>query len=74
MFIRVFNHIALHFHVLHDEIGTVKIVGHNASDECSCKHYCIWLFFIEKLSDGQLISQIQFLVTPSDEVRIAALL
>ena len=74
MLISIFYYVALHFHVLHDEIGTVKKVGHNASDECSSKHYSIWLLFIEKLSDGQLICQIQFLVTPPDEVRIAALL
>ena len=33
MEIGILDHIALHFHILHDEIGAINAVGHDASDE-----------------------------------------
>src|SRR3712207_7083393 len=37
--IALLDDIALYLHVLHDEIGTVERIGHDASDKCRCEHH-----------------------------------
>ena len=49
------DNIALHFHVLHDEIGAINAVGHDASDECSGQNYGIRSGDIEELFHGILV-------------------
>ena len=68
------NDIALHFHVLHDEVGTIEPVCHNASHESCRQNDGIGLFLIEELPHGIGICQIQFRMGLAHEIVISPLL
>ena len=65
--------IALNLHVHHDEICAIERVGHDTTDECGSKDHCIGAFFVEESLDGNLVGEIQFLMTASDQIGITAL-
>ena len=44
--------IALDLHVHHDEVGTIKRVGHDATHKGRRQYNCVRLLLIEKLLDG----------------------
>ena len=67
------NHVALHHHVLHDEVSTIQAVGHDSTHKGSCQHHRIRLLLIKELAYGHLVCQIQFLVTSAHQVCITSL-
>lgn len=55
MFVGIFYYIALHLHVLHDEVGTIEGVCHDATNKGCCKNYGFGTFFIEEACYGLLV-------------------
>ena len=74
MRIGIADHIALHLHVLHDEVGTIERVGHDTSHEGCCQDHCIGLLLIEELLYGILVCQVEFLVRTAYKIVITSLL
>ena len=58
MKIALLNNIALHLHILHDEVCTIEIVCHNTSNESSSKDNGIRFLFIKETLHSLLICQI----------------
>ena len=74
MCIGVANYVALYLHVLHDEVSSVKRVGHYSAHKSCGKHHSIRFLGIEERCDSILIRKIQFLVTAPHEIGVAAAL
>ena len=55
MKVALLDNITLHFHVLHDKVGSIQRISHNSTYESSSQYYSIWLFCIKKLFNRKLI-------------------
>ena len=74
MAVGVAYHIALHLHVLHNEVGPVERIGHDSAHKRSRKHHSVRTFLIEELLDGILVREVEFLMRAPHEISISALL
>ena len=72
--VRLLDDVALHLHVLHDEVSTIERVGHDATHEGSGEHHCIGLFLIEELLHRILVGEVEFLVAAAHEIIVATAL
>ena len=72
--IGLLDDVALHLHVLHDEVGTVERVGHDAPYEGSGQHHGFGPLGIEELRHGPLVRQVQFAVASPHQIPIPPLL
>ena len=70
MAVCVADDVALHFHVLHNEVGTVQGVGHDSPDESGCKYHSIRSFLIEEFLDCILVCEVEFFVCATYEVSV----
>jgi hypothetical protein len=66
------NHIAFDHQVLKDEIRPIGIVGKYSADFCSRKNDIINGFGAKKMAHGLLIRQVQFPVSPGNQVLMPA--
>ena len=67
------NHVALHHHVLHDEVGAVERISHNAANVSRRQHHSVGAFVVEEFSDSQLVGQIEFGMCAAHQIVVAAL-
>ena len=72
MLVGIVYHIALHLHVLHDEVGTIERVCHNAANESGCQDDCIGTLLIEEACHRHLVGKVQFLMTATYKIVVAA--
>ena len=72
MLISILYHIALHLHVLHDEVGTVERVGHDAAHKSGSQHYCIRTLLIKEARNGLLVCKVQLLMAAAYKIVVAA--
>ena len=70
----VADYVALHLHVLHDEVGPVERIGHDAAHESGRKYHSVRTFLVKELLDGILVREVKFLMRASHEIGISALL
>ena len=66
--------VALHLQVLHDEVGAVERVGHDATHEGSREHDRLGAFGLEKLLHGPLVREVELGMGSSHEVVVASVL
>ena len=71
--VSLLNDVALHLHVLHDEVGAVERVGHDAAHEGCGQHYGIGLLLVEELLHSELVGEVELLMCAAHEVVVAAL-
>ena len=64
--------IALHLHVLHDEVCAIQGIGHDTADEGGCKYHCVRTFLIKETPHRQLVGEVKFAVGAAYEVHVAA--
>ena len=64
--------VALHLHVLHDEVGTVERVGHDAAHEGGGEDDGVGLFLVEEGLNGGLVGKVELTVAAAHEVVVAA--
>ena len=62
MRISVADYVALHLHVLHDEVCTIQRIRHDTAHEGSSQYYCIRLFLVKELLYCILVGQVEFFV------------
>jgi len=72
MQISLFDDVALHLHVLHDEVGTIEEVGHDTTHEGGGKHHGIGTLLVEEVLDGLLVGEVELAMTAADEVGISS--
>ena len=72
MRIGIADDVALHLHVLHDEIGTIKRICHDAAHEGCCQDHSVWLLLIEELLHCILICEVKLFVRTTHQVVIAS--
>ena len=60
MTISVANDIALHLHVLHDKVGSIERVCHNATHKSGCKYNGIGALGIEESLNCILVGKVEF--------------
>ena len=63
--------VALDHHVLHDEVGPIERVGHDASHESGRQHHGLGAFLVEKALHGLLVGQVERLMAAPNKVGIA---
>ena len=63
--------IALDLHVHHDEVSTVKTVGHDTTYKGGRQHDGVRTFFVEELLHCHLVGQVEFPMTPPYQIGIA---
>ena len=64
--------IALHLHVLHDEVCAIQGIGHDPAHEGGCKYHCVRTFLIKETPHRQLVGEVKFAVGAAYEIRVAA--
>ena len=74
MRISIADHVALHLHVLHDEVGTIERICHDSAHEGSSQNHCIRLLLVKELLYCILVGQVEFFVRTTHLVMIASLL
>ena len=70
----LFDDIALHLHVLHDEVGAVQRVSHDATHESCGEHDCVGLLLIKEFLYSELVSKVQFFMRTANKIIVATLL
>ena len=73
MAIGLADDVALDEHVLHDEVGPVEGVGHDATDEGSGENDGVGALAVEEVPDGLLVGEVELAVGAADEVDVAFL-
>ena len=63
--------ITLYLHVHHDEVGTVKGIGHDATDKGSGKDNSVWTLLIEEAAHGKLVGKVKLRMAAADKILIA---
>ena len=71
--IGLLDDIALHLHVLHDEVSTIERVGHDAAHEGSGEHHGVGLLLVKEVLYCELVREVQFLVCAAHKIVVAAL-
>ena len=71
MGIGIGNHIALHHHVLHDEIRPVKTISHDATHESGSQHHRVGLLLVKETLHGHLVRKIQFTMRAAHQVVVS---
>ena len=72
MAIGLADDVALDEHVLHDEVGPVEGVGHDAADEGSGENDGVGALAVEEVADGQLVGEVKLAMGSTYEVVVAA--
>lgn len=73
MLIRLFYHVTLDLHVLHDEVGAIERVGHYSSHERSRENDGVGVLLVEEFLHCQLVSEVEFLMCATYKIIVAAL-
>ena len=73
MLIGLLDDIALHLHVLHDEVSAIERVGHDAAHEGSGKHHRVGLLLVKEVLYGKLVGEIQLFVCAANKIVVSAL-
>ena len=63
--------ITLYRHVHHDEVGTVKGIGHDATDKGSGKDNSVRTLLIEEAAHGKLVGKVKLRMAAADKILIA---
>ena len=58
---------------LHDEVGSVERISHNAANVSRRQHHSVGAFVVEEFSDSQLVGQIEFGMCAAHQIVVAAL-
>ena len=74
MRISVTDYVALHLHVLHDEVGTIERIRHDTAHEGCSQDHSIRLLLIKELLNCILVGQVEFFVRTTHQIVIASLL
>ena len=72
MLVGVLYHVALHLHVLHDKVGTIKRVCHNAANESGCQDDGVGTLLVEEACHCHLVGKVQLLMTSTYKIVVAA--
>ena len=65
--------VALHEHVLHDEVGSIERVGHDATHEGCRQNDGLGALLVEEASHGQLVGEVKLAVATPNKVGITTL-
>ena len=72
MGVGVFYHVALHLHVLHDEVGAVERVGHDAAHKGCGEDHGVGAFLVEEGLDSLLVGEVELAVGAAHQIVVAA--
>ncbi len=74
MLVSLLDDVALHLHVLHDKVGAIERVGHNAAHKGRGQHHRIGLLLIEESLYSLLVGQIEFAMCTAHQVMVPSAL